>query len=631
MKKKRVQPTPSPTTEQRLCCEAAVKRENVIINACAGSGKSTALRMIIESLKASNPSLRILTVMFNKAAVVHFEKNLSSEGLCDTKTTHALAHAASSKQLLRKLHIKRKLRREDIANLLEIKPIKIPQSFSLGKEISVETLTEIVVAAIRRFLISADFTINDWHVSSLLLLPKFTLDDERQQNFKRSVQDKLISYTTSLWKLVTDWSTDIPIQHDTYLKLWQLSKPELGKYYDVLLVDEAQDTNPCFEDVIKRFNGQVILVGDKYQAIYGWRGATNAMENAEKYIRNPVLLNLSQSFRYGEQVADVANDVLKISPSFNFKIKGCDSIESSVTNDLIGDERYTILCRSNAGVIQSAMFVLSSGKKPFIVGDISDFIRLLRSAYSLYNEQLTLNTHPQLAQFASWEEFVDTSELNEDVEMLRLIQMIDVYKEKCLIIADTLSQLHGIKEKDADVTICTAHKAKGLEWSAVKIYSDFSFIDDLLKRKLDNTGKFYINYNEYIRYQNIQQEINLLYVAVTRAQKTLVISDSIIAAVKELAWSGEEKEFELSTPTKFITFVEDNEEFDFEGSFELAATCKQNTNTNEWVVFFNRLTARISASFYDEENNRLKDCSKQQFVKMCKNILTSNIINKEMV
>ena len=36
---------------------------------------------------------------------------------------------------------------------------------------------------------------------------------------------------------------DIRLPHDGYVKLWQLRRPKLD-YYDVLMIDEAQDLTP---------------------------------------------------------------------------------------------------------------------------------------------------------------------------------------------------------------------------------------------------------------------------------------------------------------------------------------------------------------------------------------------------
>jgi len=58
--------------------------------------------------------------------------------------------------------------------------------------------------------------------------------------------------------------------HGCYLKLWQLSDPRL--LADYVLLDEAQDANPVAAAIADRkLHAQRILVGDRCQAIYGWR------------------------------------------------------------------------------------------------------------------------------------------------------------------------------------------------------------------------------------------------------------------------------------------------------------------------------------------------------------------------
>ena len=55
--------------------------------------------------------------------------------------------------------------------------------------------------------------------------------------------------------------------HAGYLKLFQLSRPILGRTYDVIMLDEAQDSNPCIASIVLRETGCArILVGDSHQA-----------------------------------------------------------------------------------------------------------------------------------------------------------------------------------------------------------------------------------------------------------------------------------------------------------------------------------------------------------------------------
>ena len=93
--------------------------------------------------------------------------------------------------------------------------------------------------------------------------------------------------------------------HDGYLKLWQLSKPSLGQY-DALLVDEAQDMNPCMLDVVRRQIQPKIFVGDPHQQIYAFRGSVNVLDLLEA----SHTYALTQSFRFGEPIAFAAQSIL---------------------------------------------------------------------------------------------------------------------------------------------------------------------------------------------------------------------------------------------------------------------------------------------------------------------------------
>ena len=56
--------------------------------------------------------------------------------------------------------------------------------------------------------------------------------------------------------------------------------------------------------LLKQKNAQVIYVGDAHQQIYAWRGAVNAMQQLPMPESR-----LTTSFRFGEEIADVANNL----------------------------------------------------------------------------------------------------------------------------------------------------------------------------------------------------------------------------------------------------------------------------------------------------------------------------------
>ena len=81
--------------------------------------------------------------------------------------------------------------------------------------------------------------------------------------------------------------------------MYQLSKPQI-QLYDCLFIDEAQDLTPgmifysyqnkssvffiAVTDIINSQRVSKILVGDKHQQIYAFRGAVNAMMKIESTV-----------------------------------------------------------------------------------------------------------------------------------------------------------------------------------------------------------------------------------------------------------------------------------------------------------------------------------------------------------
>ncbi len=82
-----------------------------------------------------------------------------------------------------------------------------------------------------------------------------------------------------------------------------------------ILVDEYQDTNPIQFRLVRRLagvHGNVMVVGDDDQSIYGWRGAdiTNILE-FEKHFPDATVLKMTQNYRSSGQILELANAVIR--------------------------------------------------------------------------------------------------------------------------------------------------------------------------------------------------------------------------------------------------------------------------------------------------------------------------------
>ena len=87
-------------------------------------------------------------------------------------------------------------------------------------------------------------------------------------------------------------------------------RKEIESKYKYVFVDEYQDVNPVQEEIITSFGGEVFLVGDVKQAIYGFRGS-KSLFFAEKYesFKNGsgTALRLTSNFRSSDGVLDFCN------------------------------------------------------------------------------------------------------------------------------------------------------------------------------------------------------------------------------------------------------------------------------------------------------------------------------------
>lgn len=465
----------TPTPEQQAIIDAYRRGGNLVIEAGAGTGKTTTLKM----LAAAKRGRRGLYIAYNKAIADDAKRDFPQDVKC--ATAHSLAFGAVGRQFKHRLNGSRLPARE-VCKILNINdPVRLADDRA---PLAPNQIARLVMETVARFCRSADPEPSGRHIPK-----KPGIDTPEDLKILREV---LVPYAAAAWQDLTRTDGRLRFEHDHYLKMWQLSKPKLPTEY--VLLDEAQDANPVIADIVNgQDHAQRILVGDRSQSIYGWRGAVDAMETFPADHR----LALSQSFRFGAAVAREANKWLGVLGA-ELRLTGFDRINSMVTPVQVPD---AMLCRSNSEAVAQAMNASDEGRKVALVGGGRDIRRLAEAAVTL--KAGTGTDHPELFAFQTWGEVQDYAENDPSGTDLKVfVKLIDSYGPDMVI--DAIDRLSD--ERGAHLVMSTAHKAKGREWDSVKIAGDFR------EPKPNGDG----TPGEVPR-----EEAMLAYVAVTRARLTL--------------------------------------------------------------------------------------------------------------
>ncbi|NRA68824.1 MAG: UvrD-helicase domain-containing protein [Pseudobacteriovorax sp.] len=287
----------------------------------------------------------------------------------------------------------------------------------------------------------------------------------------------LHSLASRLWEKSSDLESDVPMGHDSYIKLFYLSGRSI-EGYDGILYDEYQDANEIFVKIIERqSNLRKIIVGDHHQSIYQFRGAVNAIPNLLD--KGYEICPLTTSFRFGDKIAEIANRVLDLKKS---KIKNYDERLSLRVNgfkevEYDSEKRPTILCRTNADVIQKTIEIgIEASEKIYIGGSIdrSFLDRLYDIIYLAVGEKDKIRSS-YIQSFEELKDLKEESDLKSDSEISRAITITTAilqdkdYKAVMDFLEGSLSQ-----NDPKSYHILTSHKAKGSQWNHVHISDDFA-------------------------------------------------------------------------------------------------------------------------------------------------------------
>ncbi len=464
------------TDEQREILQAARLGETFAVRAYAGAGKTTTLRAIGTELEGK----RVLYLAFNRDIVREGRARFPAT------TKVATAHAFARRMLVERYTVQI----DDTVPTLESRIRMQLQLPPRRGEITDE-----------RELLAA--RVGD-------VLEAFCFD--RSARLSAANDPEALPYARAIWSEIAAQRAVHSGDHDLYVKLFfvlqtEHEHPHLG--FDVILYDECQDcSGSMFGTARAQAKTQQIYMGDPAQAIYEFRGATNAFS----YLDDMAIYPLTTSFRFGPHIAALADRILDADGRhFPIRVVPRKADRVVITHEQC-PEPAVVLTRSQQQVLDTALGEHTRGRKVAIVGTLEagrlqHLGALAADVYALREG----GRPPRLAKFSSFQTLKWYAE-KKNVQTFKIaVALVERFGDR---VPDLLSTLHGqvVPQEQADVIVSTAHAFKGRQGVRVRIAGDFR---PFATKESASSARATVD----------RAELHLAYVAVTRAQAVLDLTD----------------------------------------------------------------------------------------------------------
>lgn len=467
------------TDEQTNIINHVIANEGlVLVAAVAGSGKTTLLIELAKALKPKNG----IYLAYNKAIATEATKKFPKGVSCCT--THSLAY--------RNTVIPCKLK----LGIFNTRSITGQLPFDVKKA---------VVNYIREFCLS-----------------KYTDFEEfaRENDIINTHKQLAMTYLAKMM------SAEIECTHEFYLKLFHIMLVDgdvIFPDFDLVALDEAGDLNEVTLEIFKLLpSKRKILVGDPEQNIYLFNHTINCFTEMYEY---GTTFPMSQSFRVSDQIAERIETFCRKYTSPNMSFKGIKQTDNAIIT-------RAFISRSNATLIA----------KMIDLNRLGISYGLTRTPDQIFEQPLSLCylkyqgfiTDPQFRHLQSdVDDFFENEDLKRTFKTaLRYIQKLytddDILQQTIALInrygSKTIIECYEECKRHARIsqtyTLGTAHSTKGLEFDEVTIADDMN----------TNTAKAIAKLDEIDIYDSldfIRTELNLYYVACSRAKKSLINADCL--------------------------------------------------------------------------------------------------------
>lgn len=518
------------TEEQSAIVSAALNGDHLVVQAYSGTGKTATAQKIADVTQASG-----YFIVFSRAAR-RDAQNRMPMGM-QAITGHALAFRHVVKEsagFTRKLEAGTGRKSNQIAPALILKQLNLKDRPALGA--TAKQLALAISVTIREFEISDARFITPEHV------PHQAIPGNLRLHHDADTKEAFIHFITTqaghIWREMESERSPFPIGHDTYLKILHLRQPYLSG--DLWLLDEYQDTTPVMDAIVQQQEGQKIYIGDPYQAIFGWRGAIDALQRPIK--DGARKLHLTQSFRFNHQIAGIANTLLsslgETAPLIgqNYELMQMDM-----------RKHHTVLVRNNVKMLSVIGEYRALRQSVYVSGGIPrETIIKAESAYALFRGDTHNIKISLLRDMGSWANFCDLAKSYEDInpEYADLVEFTERYRSQ---VPDILDYAHRtwdqIKNDPGRITLMTAHRSKGAEFSFVALRDDLALRPAIINKLKGGDPLTLIE----------REQVNLLYVALTRCKKGITLPQAIKQNLLDLSHNQEIKAASVTQEKKQYT------------------------------------------------------------------------------
>jgi hypothetical protein len=473
-----------PTLEQQEALDLC--SEGILVNSFAGTGKTTFSGQVAEKLGYRNT----LYTAFLRENASDAKARVTTQAF----TQDSLAFNFALKQSPFKNSIDPKLsRQQSDAGAIQIL-LGLPTKIDIGgKVVKSYVLSRLIQDTVNNFCNSVESDFSIMHVP--------------MQVFSSQSALQILDWAKSYWEFLISRQHHEKhiIKFSHLMKFWAMS-PSIQLPYEFknIIVDEAQDTNGAFYQVMKNhIDRNFVVIGDRHQQLFQWRGAVNTMNMFELPNKS-----LTMSHRFGQRIAEVANNVLaRHTQPPKEVIRGNKNLDSKIVyyhpNDAFPVDVGAILTRTRTEIISIAKSELEQGHAISVKTEFGSIRFLCQNIMALAHNKHHQLMHPMIARCYTLSNLETELESSPDGDIFFALKLYKKFGDEILKIIDQVESLNQPESKSTRL-ISTTHALKGREWDAIVIASYFMYLVDSPNVQLDD-------------------ELCILYVAVTRAKKKAYI------------------------------------------------------------------------------------------------------------